>query len=561
MRIIVQRTFLEVVNEDSSKTMEAAERRALSAPVVPTRDDELHSGEQEEAPLRTRRMSDAPSSTDGSHDRAQQSKEAVTPADQDPKTTVVIRKIPSHWTRDQLTQHLNACGFAGQYDFLYLPIDFAKGRNFGYAFVNLVSMESAERIVAELDGLSWSEPGEGHAVVNWSLTQGLDLHIERYRNSPVMHDMMQDECKPIVLQGGVRVDFPQPTRKVQRLRRLRTRCGSRGRGVHSSGWIPGGKDAPQATDEPSETATSCPTPTSNSCILLPGLSRTPSPGAGGTLSGTPFGGLARASSEASPSDPSDRSRSLALGIVVSTQPMRPVLAAASPLSPLLVQASPSLDREGASPAANGQRRGSAPALVDCSAAPVQSPLKKTSRASWADLQDDLDGGCSEASTEATQRTLSGHSSGALSSDGSERYSGALATRRRSTGKLGTMLAQGLMRDDGTGSMLTQGLTRDAGTGMAPGGGMMLAQGLMPALPEERPGSPILGSPKRGSPKVGSLVEVVGTYPSGAHAIVTNVNRTEDIYKVRLMHNGSPTRRLRTIQSRHIRLLCHTEAMQ
>jgi hypothetical protein len=106
-------------------------------------------------------------------------------------------------------------------------------------------------------------------------------------------------------------------------------------------------------------------------------------------------------------------------------------------------------------------------------------------------------------------------------------------------------------------MLAQGLMRDAGTGM---GGMMLAQGLMPALPEERPGSPILGPPRRGSPVLGSLVEVVGTYPSGAHAVVTAVDRTADTYKVRLMHDGSPTRRLRTIKSRHARLLCHAEAM-
>lgn len=77
---------------------------------------------------------------------------------------------------------------------------------------------------------------------------------------------------------------------------------------------------------------------------------------------------------------------------------------------------------------------------------------------------------------------------------------------------------------------------------------MLAQGLMPALPEERPGSPILGS----------LVEVVGTYPAGAHAVVTAVDRAEDTYKVRLMHNGSPTRRLRTIKSRQARFLRHAE---
>jgi len=218
MRIVVQRTFIEVVEEDSSVPTEIPVKRAFSAPVTSSREDTLFPDKQkEEAECFGERL------------------DGIRVADQEPNTTVAIRNIPPHFTRDRLLQHLDARGFAGWYDFLYLPIDFARCQTFGYAFANLTTAEGARRMLAELEGLSWGEPGEGQAVVGWSLTQGLELHIERYRNSPVMHGEVPDECKPIVLEDGVRVDFPPPTKKVQRIRRLRTRCGSRGRGVSSSG--------------------------------------------------------------------------------------------------------------------------------------------------------------------------------------------------------------------------------------------------------------------------------------------------------------------------------------
>jgi len=232
MRIIVQRTFVEVVEDGSSQPLETASKRALSAPVAPSRRADLAScrrEEEEEEEAKARRFS-------GPSCLARQGQEAEGPVGQGPKTTVAIRNIPLHFTRDQLLQHLDAGGLAGRFDFLYLPIDFAKCRNFGYAFVNLTSPEHARRVIAGLDGLSWRQPGEGQAVVSWSLAQGLGSHVERYRNSPVMHESMPDECKPIVLEGGVRVDFPPPTRTVQRLRRLRSRCGSRGRAVHVRGF-------------------------------------------------------------------------------------------------------------------------------------------------------------------------------------------------------------------------------------------------------------------------------------------------------------------------------------
>merc|ERR1711907_803310 len=61
------------------------------------------------------------------------------------RTTVLLRNMPNNQTRKMLVQLLNRKGFEGQFDFLYLPIDFQSRISFGYGFVNFVSEESVTR--------------------------------------------------------------------------------------------------------------------------------------------------------------------------------------------------------------------------------------------------------------------------------------------------------------------------------------------------------------------------------------------------------------------------------
>merc|ERR1711939_719329 len=130
------------------------------------------------------------------------------------RTTVMIRNMPNNYTREMLLELVDSMGFSGTYDFVYLPVDFRSQAGLGYAFINFVSVADAHFCFDRFEGFSaWKVPSEKVCTVTWSTpTQGLEAHIERYRNSPVMHTALPDEWKPVLLQRGMRVAFPLPTK-------------------------------------------------------------------------------------------------------------------------------------------------------------------------------------------------------------------------------------------------------------------------------------------------------------------------------------------------------------
>lgn len=139
------------------------------------------------------------------------------------RTTLMISQIPKSYTRDMLCALLDERGLRGHYDFLYLPIKFATGVSFGYAFVNFISAEAAQRCHAELEGFrAWIDDScEVCRMTSDTKYQGRQQCVEKYRNSPVMHMSVDDSMKPIVLENGVRVSFPEPSKRVKNPRYVR----------------------------------------------------------------------------------------------------------------------------------------------------------------------------------------------------------------------------------------------------------------------------------------------------------------------------------------------------
>lgn len=139
------------------------------------------------------------------------------PADAGPRTTVMLRNLPNNYTRSMLLRLLDDEGFTGEYDFVYLPMDFKTHASLGYAFVNLTSTEQATAFWKKFEGFNkWVVSSQKVCSVSWSCPyQGLNAHIERYRNSPVMHEDVPDEYKPMVFHNSVRGVFPSPTKKLK----------------------------------------------------------------------------------------------------------------------------------------------------------------------------------------------------------------------------------------------------------------------------------------------------------------------------------------------------------
>lgn len=141
-----------------------------------------------------------------------------------PRTTLMLKNMPNNQTRKMLIEMLDREGFALCYDFVYLPYDFKTGASLGYAFVNFLTPDAALRAFQGFDGYCrWTIPSRKVCGVGWSEPhQGLEAHIERYRDSPVMHHDVPEKFKPLILKNGMSVPFPPPTKKLRapRLRAL-----------------------------------------------------------------------------------------------------------------------------------------------------------------------------------------------------------------------------------------------------------------------------------------------------------------------------------------------------
>jgi RNA recognition motif-containing protein len=134
----------------------------------------------------------------------------------------MLRNLPKNLTQVAVLQTLENHGFSTLYDFVYLPVDFQKMVSFGYAVVNFVTHEAAERAMQYFTGFTeWPMPSRKACTTVWNTPcQGLAAHIERYRDSPLMHPSVAPEFKPMLFAHGSPMVFPPPTKQLKAPPRL-----------------------------------------------------------------------------------------------------------------------------------------------------------------------------------------------------------------------------------------------------------------------------------------------------------------------------------------------------
>eukprot|EP00928_Gymnodinium_smaydae_P065998 TRINITY_DN4905_c0_g1_i1.p1 TRINITY_DN4905_c0_g1~~TRINITY_DN4905_c0_g1_i1.p1 ORF type:complete len:375 (-),score=37.61 TRINITY_DN4905_c0_g1_i1:311-1435(-) len=126
------------------------------------------------------------------------------------RTTVMLIDVPLHYTSSMLIHTIDLEGFAGKYNFVYVPMDFGSRLPSGYAFVNLLDASTARRFLEAFDGFSrWMIKSKNVCRALWARKhQGLRANIERCRKNNAMDEMIPDEYKPRMFTHGVEVQLP-----------------------------------------------------------------------------------------------------------------------------------------------------------------------------------------------------------------------------------------------------------------------------------------------------------------------------------------------------------------
>lgn len=120
---------------------------------------------------------------------------------QGPPTTLMIRNIPNRYNQRELIVELEALGFAGTFDFLYVPLDKGTMSNVGYAFVNFVDPVNAERCMEEFQGYRFKRHRKVSgkiAAVSVAHIQGLEANLAHYKNAAVNTAKMKQR-RPLVM--------------------------------------------------------------------------------------------------------------------------------------------------------------------------------------------------------------------------------------------------------------------------------------------------------------------------------------------------------------------------
>jgi len=101
------------------------------------------------------------------------------------RTTVMIRNLPSRLKQRHLIMELDQAGFAGTYDFCYLPCTFTTGECHGFAFVNFVTPADAKTFMDAWRGSRQfgGEPSDPSLNISFAVVQGREANLAKWTSS------------------------------------------------------------------------------------------------------------------------------------------------------------------------------------------------------------------------------------------------------------------------------------------------------------------------------------------------------------------------------------------
>jgi len=170
------------------------------------------------------RLSSVSTGIDMDESTSEDSEAEQQPSRQSSRKAAMMRNIPLEYTREDVLELIDDQGFQGSYELFYLPIVFQSQLNHGYAFILFTEEESYERFREHFSGFSdWKVPSDRTCEVSFSdKFSDLEDRIEYYRNSPIMHESVEEQFKPILFEAGQRVPFPEPNKTVKAPKRKKS---------------------------------------------------------------------------------------------------------------------------------------------------------------------------------------------------------------------------------------------------------------------------------------------------------------------------------------------------
>eukprot|EP00747_Dinoflagellata_sp_TGD_P042925 gnl/TRDRNA2_/TRDRNA2_142384_c1_seq3.p1 gnl/TRDRNA2_/TRDRNA2_142384_c1~~gnl/TRDRNA2_/TRDRNA2_142384_c1_seq3.p1 ORF type:complete len:378 (+),score=73.88 gnl/TRDRNA2_/TRDRNA2_142384_c1_seq3:55-1188(+) len=122
--------------------------------------------------------------------------------------TVMMRNLPNKYTQQMLLEEINLAGFAGTFDFFYLPIDPETHANRGYAFVNFDNPRNAHKFMAAFEGRQMHHFNSKKVVSCMAATlQGFEANYSHYATARVSRG--EPHARPLFLRE------PRPSATMQ----------------------------------------------------------------------------------------------------------------------------------------------------------------------------------------------------------------------------------------------------------------------------------------------------------------------------------------------------------
>lgn len=117
-------------------------------------------------------------------------------SDEDKRTTLMIKNIPRKVDQSYFKKFIDK-NYKNEYNFLYLPIDFIKTENAGYAFINFKQNKHIAKFFMEFNEKPWPFCNSKKCFISYARIQGFKSIVQHFSTSRISN-VDDDNLKPFI---------------------------------------------------------------------------------------------------------------------------------------------------------------------------------------------------------------------------------------------------------------------------------------------------------------------------------------------------------------------------